>query len=105
MAFTPGSAKPPGSGRKAGMPNRKTREVGDLLEALGCNPIEGMAKIAMDEENPPELRGRMFAELAPYMYPKRRALAQRFVDEGGKDRPLTLEDYRKMVEEAEKIGE
>jgi len=26
-----------------------------------------MAKIAMDEANPPELRGRMFAELAGYV--------------------------------------
>jgi hypothetical protein len=92
-------------GRKAGTPNRKTREVGEILEALCCNPIEGMAKIAMDPENPIELRARMLTELAPYVYPKRRALEQRLVDGEGKDRPLTLEDYRKMVEEAEKIGE
>ena len=30
--------------------------------------------IAMDESNPPELRGRMFSELAQYVAPKRRAL-------------------------------
>ena len=32
-----------------------------------------MALIAMDESNPPELRGRMYAELAMYIAPKRRA--------------------------------
>ncbi|MHB8698275.1 MAG: hypothetical protein ACYC9J_09680 [Sulfuricaulis sp.] len=33
-----------------------------------------MARLAMDEANPPELRGRMFAELAQYVAPKRRAM-------------------------------
>jgi hypothetical protein len=33
-----------------------------------------MAGIAGNEQNPPELRGRMYAELAQYLYPKRRAV-------------------------------
>lgn len=33
-----------------------------------------MALIAMDNNNPSELRARMFAELAQYVAPKRRAL-------------------------------
>lgn len=33
-----------------------------------------MAKIAGNLENTPELRGRMFAELAQYLYPKRKAV-------------------------------
>jgi hypothetical protein len=41
---------------------------------LHCDPITGMALIAMDEKNPMELRGRMFAELAQYVAPKRKAL-------------------------------
>jgi hypothetical protein len=61
-------------GRAAGTPNRKTKEVTELLEAIGCNPIEGMATIAADPKNTPELRGRMYAELAQYVYPKRRAV-------------------------------
>ena len=31
-----------------------------------------MARIAMDESHTPELRARMFAELAQYVYPKRK---------------------------------
>jgi len=46
----------------------------DLLESLACNPIEGMARMAMDEKHPPQLRGRMYAELAQYVYPKRKAI-------------------------------
>jgi hypothetical protein len=61
-------------GRVAGTPNRKTQEVGELLESLGCNPIEGMARIAMNEAHSPELRGRMYAELAQYIAPKRKAV-------------------------------
>ena len=57
---------------KAGTPNRRTDEISELLKALGCDPIEGMAKIAADPENRPELRGRMFAGLAQYLYPKRK---------------------------------
>jgi len=61
-------------GRVAGTPNKRTQEVMERLDALGCGPIEGMAKIAMDQSNPPELRGRMFAELAQYVAPKRKAV-------------------------------
>lgn len=61
-------------GRVAGTPNKRTEEVAARLAALECDPIEGMARIAMDPDSPVELRGRMFAELAQYVAPKRRAL-------------------------------
>ena len=61
-------------GRVAGTPNRRTVEVMDRLEALGCDPIEGMARIAMDMTTPVEVRARMFAELAGYVAPKRKAI-------------------------------
>ena len=61
-------------GRTAGTPNRKTQEISAPLESLGCDPIAGMARIAMDDHHSPELRARMFAELAQYVYPKRKAV-------------------------------
>ncbi len=61
-------------GRKPGTPNRRTLEVSQRLEGLGCDPIAGMALLAMDPANSPELRGRMYAELAQYVAPKRKAL-------------------------------
>jgi hypothetical protein len=60
-------------GRQKGTPNRKTAEVAERLAALGCDPLEGLARLAMDPANSPELRGRMFAELAQYLHPKRKA--------------------------------
>jgi hypothetical protein len=74
MPFARGTPKPPGSGRKKGTPNRITREAAERLEDLGCDPIEGMARLAGDTKNTPELRGRMYAELAQYVYPKRKAV-------------------------------
>ena len=61
-------------GRKRGTPNRRTLEVCDLLQSLGCDPIEGMARIAMDASNSLELRARMYVELAQYVAPKRKAV-------------------------------
>ena len=60
--------------RKPGTPNRQTREIGELLESLGHNPIEAMVQIATDPNASLELRGRMNAELAHYVYPKRKAV-------------------------------
>ena len=55
-------------GRNKGVPNRRTREVEDRLAELGCDPI------ALDKSNTPELRGRMYSELAHYVAPKRKAI-------------------------------
>lgn len=61
-------------GRVAGTPNRRTKEVREMLDSLGCDPIEGVARIAENPRNSAELRGRMYAELAQYIYSKRKAL-------------------------------
>ena len=61
-------------GRIKGTPNKRTLDIQQRLDDLGCDPIVGMAKLAQDENNPPELRGRMYSELAQYIAPKRRAI-------------------------------
>jgi hypothetical protein len=61
-------------GRQIGTPNKKTQAVADTLAELGCNPIKGMAKIAMDESQPMQLRATMYRELAQYIAPKRKAV-------------------------------
>jgi len=70
-------------GRTRGTPNRRTQDVQALLARIGCDPIEGMASIAMDRQNPVEIRARMYAELAQYIAPKRKAIQ---VDGGEKSR-------------------
>ena len=61
-------------GRQKGTPNKATQDVVARLNELGCDPIEGMAALALDTTNTAELRGRMFAELAQYIAPKRKAV-------------------------------
>jgi hypothetical protein len=74
----PFSGRPPGTpktgGRGKGTRNRATASIMKKLEAMGCDPLVGLAKIAMDEATPIELRVRCFGELAPYIYPKRKAV-------------------------------
>lgn len=63
-------------GRKAGTPNRATQAVQDKLDSLGCDPIEGMANIAMaamDSDNH-ILAGSMFKELAKYAAPTMKSI-------------------------------
>ncbi|HET7215471.1 MAG TPA: hypothetical protein VFL79_17915 [Terriglobia bacterium] len=59
---------------KKGTPNRATVEIGAKLAALGCDPIEILARIAMDKKAPLENRIRCAIELASYTYPKRKPL-------------------------------
>jgi hypothetical protein len=61
-------------GRRKGTPNKRTQDVIERLRELDCDPIEGMARIAMDEGAPIETRARMDAELAQYIAPKRKAV-------------------------------
>ena len=63
-----------GQGRPKGALNHAPADVRERLAAMGCDPIVGMARIALDKEAPKELRARMFAELAQYVAPKRRAV-------------------------------
>ena len=61
-------------GRKAGTPNRQTASIEAKLAALKCDPISGMAKIAMNAKAPLDLRAKMLSELAQYVSPKRKAI-------------------------------
>lgn len=74
MPFAKGISKVAGSGRKKGQPNKINMLASQRLAELGCDPIAGMALIAKNSKNPIELRARMYAELAQYVQPKRRAI-------------------------------
>ena len=54
------------------------------LDEFGCDPIEGMATIALEAQNSVELRARMFSDLAQYVAPKRRAIDHSASDGSGK---------------------
>ena len=60
-------------GRKKGTPNKKTLDVVEKLKSLNCDPIEGLARIALDSEEE-SLRLQANKELAQYIAPKRKAV-------------------------------
>lgn len=72
MPFQKGRAKT--GGKKKGYINKLAATVREKLEELGCDPIEGMARIALDEKNAIEVRVKCQSELANYIYPKRKAV-------------------------------
>jgi hypothetical protein len=61
-------------GRKAGTPNRRTQELVLRLEALGVDPVLGLAEIAKDPTVSVDLRARVLTDLMQYVWPKRKVL-------------------------------
>ena len=64
----------PGPGRPPGTKNKRTIALEEKLEAMGCDPITFIATVMMDDTNPIDLRMKAATELAPYLWPKRRAM-------------------------------
>ena len=61
-------------GRVAGTPNKRTQELVSRLEALGVDPVLGLAEIAKDPMASIDLRARVLIDLMQYVWPKRKAL-------------------------------
>lgn len=73
--------KPPTKkgGRPKGVPNKRTLEIQERLEAMGCDPLTGLAEIAQQLKTTKtaaglKLRAWCLAELAQYVAPKRKAV-------------------------------
>jgi hypothetical protein len=65
------SGKPPG--RSHNGPPIDIDDVAKRLKELGCDPIAELVALARDDAAPLALSGRIFAELANYVAPKRKA--------------------------------
>lgn len=120
MPFKPGDAKPPNSGRKKGQgdavprvrtegtttPRPKfTREVSERLEVLGLDPISGLARIGIRAEAAGELAiaKSCYAELAQYVYPKRRAVEHS--GPGGGPIPISADPFESITRELSRLAE
>lgn len=86
MPFKTGQPRPAGAGRKPGAVPKST--VAGILATLKCDPVQGLAGMAMDTKQRPEIRARCYAELLQYIHPKKRSIEQRFVDGDGNDREV-----------------
>src|SRR5215210_7287293 len=92
MTFNAGQSGNPNR-RPNGSKSKQTLAVIDRLEALGCDPIEGMARIAMDEKVDLSIRAQMFKELAQYTAPKRKAVEMKAEGE------ISLVDVIRSIEQ------
>jgi len=90
-------------GRAPGTPNKRTQEAAQILDELGCNPICGMAEIAMSKSHPIELRARMFMGLAHYVYPKRKAVAVSVAEPEAREQATSDDIIRWLDEKAERV--
>ncbi len=124
-----GGHKTPGSGRKAGTPNKRSLELLDVLQAAGYdpeqdNPVVWMLKVytgdvtmpvvvtAITKDGPahtienvplePTLRVRCMAEVAQYLYPKRKA-SEHTGPDGGEIQVARIE--RVIVDPKDGAGE
>ena len=61
-------------GRAPGTPNKRTAELVERLAELECDPVEGLVRIAADPNTDAVLRARVYADLLPYLYPRRKAM-------------------------------
>src|SRR5688500_11778776 len=89
MPFSPGDAKPDGSGRKKGQPNKRNQEIKEYAEKRGVSPAfwcidvlagdgEAVGKEAIsfqDKQWPVET-------LMPYLYGKRKPIDSEGNDDG-----------------------
>ncbi len=74
MPFQKGLPRHHAAGRRKGVPNKVQQTIEQKLLTMGCDPIIGMAELALDPKSSRELRGRIFAELAEYVHSKRKAV-------------------------------
>jgi predicted membrane GTPase involved in stress response len=61
-------------GRVKGTLNKRTTDIQEMLAAVGCNPIMGLAAIAQDESHDISIRLSAYKELAQYVASKRKAV-------------------------------
>lgn len=59
-----------GAGRKPGVPNKRTAEQAEAVEASGLTPLEFMLQILRDTEAPKDARMWAAEKAAPYVHAK-----------------------------------
>ena len=76
MPFKKGE-KPPGSGRKAGTPNKrdvKRQEIFDRIVEKHGDPLEALAEMAFDPNHPLDIRKDCLKEVVQYGHAKKKAI-------------------------------
>jgi len=59
-------------GRAKGTPNKATKNIQDMLRDMNCDPIEGLARLAVKAraEGDDKFEAQLLRDLSPYFAPK-----------------------------------
>lgn len=82
MKFQKGTPKNPESGRKKGVPNKRSQDLHDICEAKGISPFEALLDLASKGEKE-ETRLGALKEVCQYLWPKKKAVEHSVADEDG----------------------
>lgn len=58
----------PGAGRKPGVPNKRTAEITEAIEASGLTPLAYLTSLYRDESNETAIRFEAAKAAAPYVH-------------------------------------
>jgi hypothetical protein len=70
MPWKKGQAKTPGSGRKPGVRNKRTRELVEACAKEGITALEYLLAVMRDTKADPDRRDRAAVAAAPFLHPK-----------------------------------
>ncbi|MDA8791913.1 hypothetical protein N9N67_01635 [Bacteriovoracaceae bacterium] len=94
--------KVPGSGRKKGTPNKKTKNLEEIVEALNYNPFETLLHIANGKEEATngkeislEVQFKALKEVCTYLYPKRKQISVEYSKDSIEDVILKAKTLKK----------
>jgi hypothetical protein len=96
-----GKPKTPGSGRKKGVPNKKTllhQRMIDQMKVDTTDPLSFFMSILKNPDSPYEEKKAAARELMPYAHPKLASIEART---GGKTHEDRLAELQQMLEEGE----
>lgn len=94
--FKKGQAKPEGSGRKKGTPNKRTADIVERLK--GVDIVGELLEIARTTEKD-DLKVTVYKELMKYVYPQRKAVELDLEKTSGINIVVADKKHQKMLEE------
>jgi len=77
---------PKTGGRKPGIRNRDIASIWEMLDELKCDPLRGLAEIAIDPTVDKKLRARCYSDIGQYVYARRQSVA--ITDANGDNLPI-----------------
>jgi hypothetical protein len=106
MGFKPGQPKPLGSGRKIGVPNKRTQDLQEVLDSCDLDVPRRLVELLPSLT--PEKQADLLMRLMDFLYPKRKAIEQSIALDAHRENLSILSDeeirseINKLIELAQK---